>query len=156
MGSRFAIQPGDGGNPALLIQGFDGESQQAPWFTVGGTMNPKQVLKAVPRGPILIEVDTTQGGTADVYLGEFPDLQSLVDAVGHDMTLGTSVPSNYPDALSVPNGVKTSKVFTPSYDFLVIAAVITGIAPVTVYPVGIVERGPSSIILAADGPDYSF
>lgn len=154
--SRFALTPGDGASPAQMVQGFEGESQVAPWYTLGGNFNPKIPVTVVPRGPLLLEIDTIQGGAqADVYLGQFQTMEAMLQAIGHNLIFAESVPTAYPLVWSVPGNTKASKVFTPSYDFVVIAVVKNGADSAVLFPVGIVGRGPSSILLAATGPDYS-
>lgn len=154
--TRFLL--GLGRRTVSLVQGFANENQIVPWFSMGGAppIGEKEVCIAIPRGPIVITIEGANDGT-DVYLGEFNTIEDLANAAGRDILQHPAIPALIPLAWSVPGGETKSKVFTPQSDFLAIAVV--GGDPnsvATLMPVGIVDRGPSSMILPATGPDISF
>lgn len=158
--SRFQV--GVTHQPATLIQGYGNESQLAPWFTAGGVSTPKIVSVAVPRGPLVVEIDTTlSGGTASLYLAEFASIEDLATPVGHYIQLpGVTNPEDIPPfgtlVFTVPANTKASQVLTPRADHLAVVLVHDGNAVATIFPSSLIAHGPSSIILAPTGPDISF
>ncbi|HZU53214.1 MAG TPA: hypothetical protein VFF77_04935 [Holophagaceae bacterium] len=117
-----------------------------PWFRWNA--GTKQAI-VLPRGPMLVSLDNTDGDAdAVLKVGSYDTVHDLGLAY-----LGYAGATPASDVWTVPMGEKQTKVFTFLKDFLLVyVAGPFGTYPFVLQPMGLIERGCSSMPLASDGP----